>query len=211
MAEETSLATQDPEVVREQIDGTRSAITEKLEALEDQVRETMMTAKESVTETIESVKSTVEGTVESVKTSVQDTVDSMKTTVQDTVETVKRSLDIERHVNEHPWAMLGGSVLAGCVVGAFIEDAIGPLTPGPSPRPAWDAQALRSPSPEAQSAPAQPRLLAVFDDEIKQIKGMAIGYLLGLVRDYAKEKLPQLKPQIDELMESATTKLGGTV
>jgi hypothetical protein len=47
-----------------------------------------------------------------------------------------------------------------------------------------------------------------FQEEIDKVKGMAIGYVMGLARDSIKEAVPQLASQIDEVMNSVTTKLG---
>ncbi len=38
---------------------------------------------------------------------------------------------------------------------------------------------------------------------------MAIGYVMGLARDSIKDAVPQLASQIDDVMNSVTTKLGG--
>ena len=49
-----------------------------------------------------------------------------------------------------------------------------------------------------------------FDDEIEKAKGVAVGVVAGLVRDWIKEALPpKLGPRVDEVIDSATTKLGG--
>src|SRR5262249_22762225 len=63
--------------------------------------------------------------------------------------------------------------------------------------------------PQAPAAPAR-GILAQFEDEIQQVKGMAIGYLMSGIRDLVEQSLPQLKPQIHNVMNSITTKLGGT-
>src|SRR5919204_269414 len=85
-------------LIRQQIDQTRSSLTEKLETLEQEVRGTVQSAKATVEETIENVRSTVHGTVES----------------------VKRTFDVNYQVDRHPWVMMGGSVLAGYAVGCLL-------------------------------------------------------------------------------------------
>jgi ElaB/YqjD/DUF883 family membrane-anchored ribosome-binding protein len=200
---------QEPDVIREQIDETRSALTDKLETLEEQVRET-----------VQSAKATVEGTIENVKSSVQETV-----------RTVKRTFDLPYQVDRHPWAMMGGSFLAGLALGKWLEGQPslardypsygGAFSEGP-PRPAVSEAAPRyepdfnrsaAYSPPAAAPPSKPGvlggLLHQFEDEIEQVKGVAIGALMGVVRDLAKQSLPKLAPQIDEVMNSATSKVGG--
>jgi ElaB/YqjD/DUF883 family membrane-anchored ribosome-binding protein len=84
----------DPAEIREEMRDTRAAMTEKLELLEGQV-----------TRRVEDLQSRVEATVDHVRDSVHDTV-----------ETIRRSVDWRHQMNEHPWAMFGGAVMAGFVV-----------------------------------------------------------------------------------------------
>jgi len=188
------LAEQEPEQIRLQIDETRSAITEKLEALEDQVIDTVQTVKETVQETIETTRETV----------------------QETISTVKETFDLRLQVVRHPWPMLGGSLVAGFLTGALIGGARhqGRL---PMDRLRSDGEPLlgeraertsidRSDSPARRQGPG---LLAGFQDEIAQVKGLAIGMLFGLVRDTMQENLPQMSEAVGDVMDRITTKLGG--
>jgi len=192
---------EDPDVIRQQIDETRSSLTEKLENLEGQVRGTVQEAK-----------ATVEGTIQSVKSSVHDTV-----------ETVKRTLDVRYQTERHPWAMVGGSVLAGFVIGSL---AGGRRSPGRRPGyggAQYSLSSMAAPPPQRAAAPeaaqrdhrpARPgmfsQVLNQFDDEINQLKGLAIGALVGVVRDLVKQSVPpSLSGQLEGVLNSATTKLGG--
>ncbi len=183
---------QEPDVIRRQIEETRHSLTDKLEALEEQVR---------------------------------GRVQSAKSTVEETIEKVKRTFDVKYQVDQHPWAMTGGSVLVGFVAGTFLSrrlscHANGQATP-PSAGAAVanlqlsDGHTAGGSSTEAVSAqPAKPGLVAQlrdqFKDEIEQVKALAIGAIMGVLRDVVKESLPpHFAPQIDQVMNSATTKLGG--
>src|SRR5205814_9935645 len=137
---------------------------------------------------------TVEGTIENVESSVQETVAS-----------VKRTFDLPYQVDRHPWAMLGGSLLTGFVLGNYVEGRRQreQLRPRPSLAPSRTVVSDRIPA--LTSEPSQPAgllswLRQTFDDEIEKVKGMAIGAAMGIVRDLAKESLPKLAPQIDEGM-----------
>src|SRR5437588_98198 len=85
---------QEPDVIRQDIDETRSSLTEKLETLEAEVK----------------------GTVQDAKNTVEDTIHNVKSTVHETVESVKRTFDLPYQVRQHPWPMLGGSVVAGFIL-----------------------------------------------------------------------------------------------
>jgi len=190
----------EPEVTKahEEIDQTRSDLAQKVEQLEEKVRDTVLSATENVNETIESVTSTV----------------------QQTVHSVKRTFDLNYQMQVRPWTIIGGTVVAGFLVGALISRT--------RPRRTWqgsDRQAdlmppseryLSEPEPQrAPPAPAAPRsslvsgLMEQFGPEINKVKEVAIGYLVGMARDAIKDALPAVGAQIEEVMNSATTKLGG--
>src|SRR5205807_4879567 len=194
---------QEPDVIRREIEATRSSLTDKIETLEGQVKES----------------------VQSARAAVQDTICTVKETVQETVDTVKRTFDLRYQVDRHPWAMLGGSMAAGVVVTALfpsrrrfeswnrhLQGAFSHEAPGRHP--------LHAPLPSSRFSPHEPagasqpgflaRLAHQFDDEIEKAKGIAVGVVAGLVRDWIKQALPpKLGPRVDEVIDSATTKLGG--
>jgi ElaB/YqjD/DUF883 family membrane-anchored ribosome-binding protein len=195
------LAEQSSDEMREEIDSTRSDLADKMEALEDRVM----------------------GTVQSAQATVEDSIQIAK----DTVATVKRTFDIRHHVEQHPWATVGGCLLAGLALGAWFQRGF--RRPRRTPdRPAGRATAFSaSPArsanqrrdrrfdddaPPAQldaAPPSGPGLFDVFHDEIAKVKGIAVGYVLGLARDAIKDAAPKWAPQIDDMMNSVTTKLGG--
>src|SRR5262249_25091040 len=94
----------------QQMEETRSALTEKLQTLENQVVETVSEANTAVVQTVETVKE-----------AVHDTVETVKGTVEDTVESVKSAFDISQHVDRHPWLMMGGAVALGYLGGCVLE------------------------------------------------------------------------------------------
>jgi ElaB/YqjD/DUF883 family membrane-anchored ribosome-binding protein len=207
-----------PDVIRQEIEETRSSITEKLETLECQVKGTVQTAKE----TVQSAKEAVTETIETAKATVTDTIDTVKSSVQETVQTVKRTFDLEYQVDRHPWAMSGLSVAAGFAVGMLLPRGKpfmerysyglsaepthnGPTTYGP----ARGLEAPAAPPPRSEQKGFLGHLLEQFDDEIQKVKGIAIGAVMASLRDMAKQSLPNLAPQIDEVMTSFTRKVGG--
>jgi len=146
---------------------------------------------------------------------------------KDTVASVKRTFDIKHHVEQHPWAMVGGCVLAGLALGTLLQrvgrrprqapDRLAGKETAFSASPALPAEqrgngsfATAAPLPQHQSPPpSRPGLFDLFHDEIAKVKGLAIGYVMGLARDAIKEAVPQWAPQIEGVMNSVTTKLGG--
>src|SRR5688572_17181451 len=96
MADRAGDRLQDIDHTCQDIEDTRSAITEKLEILEERVRET----------------------VEGAQSTVEEIVETVKETIGDTVETVKRTFDVQYQVDQHPWLMVGGATLAGYLLGS---------------------------------------------------------------------------------------------
>jgi len=203
---ETQEATESTqEEIRQQIDETRSALTDKLQALEGQVMDTVTSAREAVEESVQSTKDSVEETIQSVKTSVRESVTA-----------VKNTFDVKRQVERHPWAMVGGAFLTGLVVGDVLKRVQG--RPGPIPgrgvrdRPAENNAKPVAASPlAAASAVREPRFFDRFQDEVDQVKAIALGWALGLVRDSVKDSLPRFATEIDRVMDGVTAKLGGQV
>ncbi len=222
MDQESDLTRKEPTEIRQEIEQTRSSLTDKLETLEHEVRDTVRNATQAVVETVETVKQTVEGTV-----------DTVKEKVEGTVETVKHTFDPVYQVDQHPWLMVGGAAAAGFLVGSLLprEDWVSrsmSRSPGAGihPVPAPGEMGLRTSEPAGVGyvPPERERLAGYtapvtglvseiaqrFAPEIRQLKGLAIGAALGLVRDVVKESVPGgLSPKLENIIDSVTTKLGG--
>ncbi len=113
--------------------------------------------------------------------------------VTQTVQTVRRTLSLDHQLQRHPWLMLGGCILAGFGLSQRLK---------PRSMPA-------APADGAAAAASRDGLPGRFQEEIEMVKSMVIGVAMGYLRDTAKQALPQLAPQIQEVLDSATVKLGG--
>jgi ElaB/YqjD/DUF883 family membrane-anchored ribosome-binding protein len=214
-----------PDVIRHEIEETRSSLAEKLETLEGQVTDTISSVTESVEETVEKVKSTV-----------SDTVDTVKSSVEDTFESVKRTFDLPYQVDQHPWAMAGCSLLAGMAVGYLTggwrgytrrwESRSVPAAPasvrgtpamsgfGPGGGAGYQAASTPAVPPATRREPEEPgmlsRLMAPFASEIDKIKGTAVAALMGMVRDSLVRSVPPaLAERVHEIMDDLTRRAGG--
>jgi len=188
------LAEQNTDEMRQEIDCTRSAMADKLEALETSVMGTVQSAQETVEDSIQMAR--------------------------DTVATVKRNFDIKYQVEQHPWAMVGSCFVVGLALGSLFprirrsRQAPNRLAvPAGSPRLVAEQHSKEkcdtaAHPPDSMSA-NRPGFFGQFHEEIGKVKGMAIGYVMGLVRDSIKDAVPQLASQIDDVMNGVTTKLGG--
>jgi len=190
---------------------TRSHLQEKLEALESQVADTVQTTTEAVTETVENVKETVE--------KVSETAENVTEAVKETVESVGETFNLWTQTERHPWLVFGGSVLVG-FLGAQL---LGGRTENgsereqgyePPPTPSWgNAQqtptstAARSEQPREEAAPQQK---SWFWDELGRLKGLAVGAVMGVLRDMTKRVVPDaISNRVSEELDRVTTQLGG--
>jgi ElaB/YqjD/DUF883 family membrane-anchored ribosome-binding protein len=207
------------EVIKHQMLETRASLAEKLETLEQQVVGTVQSATNAAADTVESIKEAVEQTIEQARSSVHETI-----------EAVKETFDLPHHVRAHPWAMLGGSVALGYASGrllgrarhatdkGYLEGAPSLSTLAAHPKSERDGGLASSLSPASREAPsslsAQPGVLSelgeTFKTEITKLKGLALGTMLGVVRDMVTSSAPpQLGPELAEVIDSLTLKLGG--
>jgi ElaB/YqjD/DUF883 family membrane-anchored ribosome-binding protein len=195
------MADDDPEVIREEIHKTQESLASKLSTLEDKVVETVTQTTETVAETVQAVKE-----------KVAETVGSVKESVASTVQTVKRTFDLEYQVQQHPLLMVGGSCAAGFLAGQLLPRR-SERASHPRPR-TFASTAPSTPNGTRQAAEEGPgllnRLTEQFHDELQQVKGLALGALFGLARDWVGQNLPgQFGEHIKEVFDNVTTKLGG--
>jgi len=176
------------DVIREQMEETRTSLTEKVEALEQKV--------------VNKVQETTEA--------VAETVTTVKESVQESVETVKHWLDIKGHVQEHPWAMVGGSLAVGFVAGALVPEKVSvveALAPAASPKKLHhNGGSVR----RTQQAVPATSWLSQFEPELAKLKHLALGAALGTIREMISSNLPpEMGHQVRELIDNVTTKIGG--
>lgn len=204
------------EVIRQQMEGTRSALADKLEKLEAQVSDQVRQATTTVAETVENVS---------------ETVDSVKETVEDTVETVKHTFDLQWHANHHPWLLLGGAVVLGFVGGRILAGPGRPrerhrrpvaLPPPPTPVPA------SPPKPASEKKSDQGGFISLMgqgasghkSDEggvlgwigqgAADLKKIGIGMAMGVLREVVASSLPAaIGPPLSNVVDSMTEKFGG--
>jgi uncharacterized protein YjbJ (UPF0337 family) len=199
---------EDPEVIRAQMEQTRASLTEKLEALESQVVGTVQEATSAVADTVETIKE-----------AAQETVGTVKDTVHDTVESVRETFDVRLQFQRRPWFMVGGSVLLGYLAGSLV-DGRGRRRRRPLMGNAAAPSSNRVAEPPRElmaSAPPRPvsnglghKLSEALQPELERLKGIAIGALIGIVRDVTASSINgEVGDQLREAFDNVTERLGG--
>ena len=171
------------EVIRHQMEETRTSLADKLGELESQVRGAVEGATNLVADTAETV---------------QETVHNVTDTVQDTVHSVTEAFDLGRQVDRHPWAMMAGAVAVGFMGGVAL---------GPSNGTSALSSAASFTGAASHGPPAEPGPL---HGALQTLKGMALGALLGVVRDAVVKAVPgEYAPDLTRMVDDLTTQLGG--
>ncbi|MDQ6733695.1 MAG: hypothetical protein M3Z35_06190, partial [Nitrospirota bacterium] len=157
---------------------TRNAISQKIEMLEHRIQET------------------VEGT----KTTVEEMVDRVKDAADDFVDRTKQTFDPTYQVYQHPWAMVGGAILVGYVLGT-LESRMSSERGASGVYPYYPPNA-----PEEEGASVMPTRLAqpsqltnLWQDirqeisgEIEHAKGVLIEVGRSFIHDFFQQALPAL-------------------
>jgi ElaB/YqjD/DUF883 family membrane-anchored ribosome-binding protein len=193
------------EVIRHQMEEKRASLTDKLDALENQVMDTVHDATAEVSHIVEEVKSTV---------------DSVSEGAQDVVQSVKDSLDLREHVRRNPWLALGGAVAVG-VAGAYLlaparrryAEAFSPERSEPR-RPqtngfhgAAPGRVVEAPAAKQEEPSA---LVEAGKGALEVLKGLAVGTLMGVVREMVTPALPEaFKNDVSSMLNDFTTRIGG--
>jgi len=226
------------EVIHKQMEATRAGLTDKLSALESQVSGTVEAATnavestkdavagtvEAVTNTVESVKDTVQETIEKVTETVSETVGNVTEQFQATVKSVTETFNLNLQCERHPWVVFGGAVAVGCLGGLLLggKKHLAPPEPTRSGNGfsshARPKQAPTGPSVVGKAASAVGSaasgvggvLGGWLGEQLGQFKGLAIGAMMGVVRDLATRSLPDnIKDRVAEEVDKLTKGLGG--
>lgn len=193
------------DLIKQQMGQTRAALTEKLQTLENKVIGAFVSTTDVVAQTVQEVGATV-----------RDATQNVRATMSETVSSVREAFDMSRQIHQHPWLMVGGSVLAGYVGGVVLDN----LEHGRLPSLPAAEQLLPSGSEVRQRMVSEPKRLRVpgflkaladsFAPELEKLKTAAVGMAMSALRDKIGESVPpHLRGDFDEMMDRITTKLGG--
>ena len=222
---------------RHDIEETRASMSEKLELLEERVRDTLVETKTAVGDIVENVKDTVDGTLDAVKetvggakSTVENIVENVKGTMDDTVTMVKQSFDLRYQVEQHPWLMVGGSVVAGSVLASLMHRGhetprysyssdpgqyVADTTQGMklySVTGKDDVTASQENSMYTQAPPQRGggRTLGQFQEEFNIVKGAVMGAVMsnvmGALKEIIRQNIPSMASRFDKAVNQIAKK-----
>ena len=175
-----------PEVIRQQMEETKTQLTEKLESLELQVSETVQSTGTAVNATVEAV---------------QVTVETVTGAVQDAVQSVSNAFDLRRQIERHPLLVLGGAAVLGYLAVDLLTGSAKkseqPREAAPSPPPSANNAGQANGEPAVESAATAAAIAAAYESgrdssSRHQLQDLAIRALIGVVQDVASRAVPQV-------------------
>jgi len=156
--------------------------------------------------------------VQQVKEAVQETVETVKGSFEETVVSVQQSLNIVRHVEEHPCLMFFGAVGLG-FVGTRLLLTEKSSTTYPAQLSREVTEPVRSTSGHrngknrhatSQKPGFWQSIAERYSDELSKLEGLAISAVASVVRESLTSAAPPaLAEQVTEIIDNFTTKLGG--
>jgi ElaB/YqjD/DUF883 family membrane-anchored ribosome-binding protein len=191
------------EVIKQQMEQTRSSLTDKLETLEEHVASSVRSTTDAVTGTVEAVKGAVEETVQS---------------VSDSVESVKETFDLSRQIRDNPWLVLGGAVVVGYLGSSLFEKGISEGSRGEARSGAPSHSSHRKshgnghhrPSAERSEPSTWDKLAETFRPTVEKLEALALGTATGLVGKMVLESIPEgLRGEVEQVIDEFTHALGG--
>lgn len=171
-----------PEVIRQQMEETKSQLSNKLESLEHQVTETVQSTGSAVTATVGAV---------------QDTVETVTGAVQDALNSVGKAFDLQHHIETHPWLVLGGSVVLGYMAADLLEAS---AKSSPWQNPASRPQSATghpgygngNAAGFAATAAASAHPAGSTNSPWQQLTSAATAALIGIIQDAAAKVVPEV-------------------
>jgi len=149
--------------------------------------------------------------IESTRASLDEKLDSLETKA-------RQAFDLNYHVGERPWMMLGAAVAAGYVLGSLGGESDQKPSYGQSSFSTTDysqrASSPSSPSTSSSHSSLSSKadgLLSQLDDEINMLKVAGVNMLTNFLRDTIKEYVPALGHELDKQMGTSGQSRSGTV
>jgi len=219
-------------MIHDEMEQTRANLADKLGALENQVRSTVSSASEAVTSTVEGVKDVVG----SVSETVGDVTDALNFPKQ-----IEEHPWVAIGIALAAGCTLGYLLSGSSRPEPRYEPRSEPLPEPPRPQPMPDLhfqQVTPTPAPQVcPTPPAQekkdehhegllekakdllpdmdklmPDLKEIGNTVISGLGGLAVGSLMGVIREMVAQGLPQeWKGEVNSLVDQVTRQLGGKV
>lgn len=147
----------------------------------DDTRKRIAAAQLAMVEKLETMEKQVRDTVTGAQSAIDDVVTNVKGTISDTADSVKRTFDVPYQTRQHPWLVVGSSVVIGYLLGGR-----GGATRGRK-RDRFDYSA--DPYPHQLRQGMASGVLNQFKGEIGSLRSAAVGAIITALWEVAKQSL----------------------
>ena len=178
-----------PEMIRQQMEATKSQLWEKLDTLENQVSDAVLSTSTAVSDTVASVQETFSNVTESVQESVQNVSDAF---------------DLPLQVARHPWMTLSGSFVLGYLARELWETPVKMSVEEPRRSPQTSPSAAQSENGNGNGHHAAEASQEDLSRSLPwaEMKGMLVGVLMSTVSAIVARSVPTA---LDYLAQSLRT------
>lgn len=165
------------ELIRQQMDATKSQLSDKLQQLELQIAETAQSTGTAVNATVEAVKDTVE-------------------TVQGVAQRFSNTFDVRRKISRHPWLTLGACAGLGYLIGSRSRKKSLSIPPMRASMESLPNQAGAG-APVLDAAASSAAITAAYERGLRSsswdlLRSAALAALIEIVQDAASRVVPRL-------------------
>lgn len=165
------------EIIRQEMDETKSQLSEKLESLELQVSETVQSTGTAVNATVEAV---------------QVTVETITDAVHDAARFASNACDIRRHVERHPLLMIGSSLVLGYLASELLMGPPRLAQPTVETKPFPGPSANGTAPSSSTAAVAAAYEMGCSESSRFLLKGAAINALVAVMQTVASHAVPRM-------------------
>ena len=167
--------TESTEVMRQQIEETKSQLWEKLDTLESQVSEVVQSTTTAMSETV---------------ASVQETVSNVTETVQESVQSVSNAFDLPLQVGRHPWIAVGGSFVLGYLAYELLNGATKECENEPVMEAQTSLSAVQAQNRNGHHAVESDQESLSKSRSMGEMRGMLTGALMSTVSAIVSHSVP---------------------
>lgn len=217
------------ETLEQKVAGVVGAV----EQVTSSVSETVENIKDTVTETVSNIKETVSETSSTVSAVTESVQEGVKSVGENAKKVITEHLNFADFVDEHPYYAVGGAAAVGFLLGSMLGGAstssmTRAMSEASAPTPSTtsgshdngngigyerrrSASAYTSPSAAASEGSIGSTMTNLFGQEMQKLKGLALGTLFGIAREFVSNSLPPaMGTQVKSIIDDITEKMGGS-
>lgn len=156
----------------------------------------MPNSAEQIANNLELTKQELTEKIVKIEEQVRDSIQETKDKFTDKVQTLKDATDVRKAITKNPWIAASGATLAGFAASYYFMGKKSQAS-----RPMGIGKAI-------VGTTLLNKAVSLFEPELTAVKGLAVQSVAKKLGDMAVKKFPKLEGEIQQIVESAKSKLG---